>query len=95
MHHGITCDLTLPATVGPLDEVTGSTIYRNVQEGLTNVAPHSRARSVRVALGGGREITNGRHAETLIEAWFRSGPRPMPMRPPSPQPHEPNQEARR
>jgi two-component system sensor histidine kinase UhpB len=50
-HQGIACDLSLPEAACTVDEETGATIYRIVQEGLTNVARHSEARHVRVTLG--------------------------------------------
>lgn len=50
-HGGIECDLSLPTVASPVDEETASTIYRLVQEGLTNVARHSGAGHVSVVLG--------------------------------------------
>jgi two-component system sensor histidine kinase UhpB len=49
-HRDIACDLTVPAAVPRMDEETGATLYRILQEGLTNVARHSGARRVRVTL---------------------------------------------
>jgi two-component system sensor histidine kinase UhpB len=49
-HRGIACDLILCEAAGAIDEETSATIYRIVQEALTNAARHSEARHVRVTL---------------------------------------------
>jgi signal transduction histidine kinase len=41
--HGITCTFTVEALLDGLDEATNITIYRTVQESLTNIARHARA----------------------------------------------------
>ncbi|HEX5120485.1 MAG TPA: histidine kinase [Pseudonocardiaceae bacterium] len=43
-------EVTLDGTPGPLPHSLGLTVYRIVQEGLTNVARHSAARAARVSL---------------------------------------------
>jgi signal transduction histidine kinase len=48
----IDCELTLPETdSGGLSHELETTVYRLVQESLTNVVKHARARHVRVSLG--------------------------------------------
>jgi signal transduction histidine kinase len=43
-------EVTIDGTPGPLPHSLGLTVYRIVQEGLTNVARHSAARAARVSL---------------------------------------------
>jgi two-component system sensor histidine kinase UhpB len=57
-HRSIACDLVLPASAPPVDEDIGATIYRIVQEALTNVARHSRARNVLVRVGFDRAVAS-------------------------------------
>jgi len=65
-HSGITCTLEAPAEFPPLDAPRQATVYRLVQELLTNVARHSGANEVRIALRYGEEtlevqvVDNGR-----------------------------------
>ena len=49
-HSGITCTLEAPADFPLLDAPRQATVYRLVQELLTNVARHSRANAVRIVL---------------------------------------------
>ncbi len=49
-HRDVDCELRLPAEQAGFDEETSLTSYRIVQECLTNVARHAKARRVRVAL---------------------------------------------
>lgn len=48
--HGVTCELTVSGSLGSLGEAANITLYRIVQECLTNVARHARARYVAVSL---------------------------------------------
>jgi signal transduction histidine kinase len=43
-------EVAIDGTPGPLPHSVGLTVYRIVQEGLTNVARHSAARAARVSL---------------------------------------------
>ena len=47
---GTTLDLTVDAGIGALEETRALTLFRLVQEALTNVARHSRASRVRIAI---------------------------------------------
>lgn len=49
-HPAVRCELSLAGLPADLGETTNITLYRLVQEGLTNVARHARARHVHVAL---------------------------------------------
>lgn len=49
-------EVTIDGTPGPLPHSLGLTVYRIVQEGLTNVARHSAATSARVTLRRERDI---------------------------------------
>jgi len=66
-HRDIACDLTLPAAVPSMDEETGSTLYRILQEALTNVARHSGARRVHVTLDIGDERAGTLAARLTVE----------------------------
>ncbi|WOJ91355.1 histidine kinase [Methylocapsa polymorpha] len=59
-HRDVDCEVSLPPEQPAFDEEVSLTSYRIVQECLTNVARHARARSVRVAL----EI-NANHDDSL------------------------------
>jgi signal transduction histidine kinase len=43
-------DVTVGEEIGPLDEVTNITLYRLIQEGLTNVAKHAGATRVEIVM---------------------------------------------
>ena len=47
---GVEFTMALGEDIGPLDEATNMTLYRLVQEGLTNVAKHARASRVDIVL---------------------------------------------
>ena len=47
---GVRCELDLPADVGRLDDARATTVFRVLQESLTNVARHARAARVRIQL---------------------------------------------
>jgi two-component system, NarL family, sensor histidine kinase UhpB len=49
-HRDIACEIFLPAGQPSLNEDVSLTSYRIVQECLTNIARHARAKTVRVAL---------------------------------------------
>ncbi len=56
-HRDIVCEISLPAEQPPLNEDVSLTSYRIVQECLTNVARHARAKTVRVSLEfGARDV---------------------------------------
>jgi two-component system sensor histidine kinase UhpB len=65
-HRDVRCELRLPSEQPAFDEEVSLTSYRIVQECLTNVARHAKARSVRVAL----EITDNR--DDSAPAWETS-----------------------
>ncbi len=52
-HPGVSAELSVAAGTDGLGESENITLYRMVQEGLTNVAKHARARHVDIALGRG------------------------------------------
>lgn len=47
---GVACTLSMPAARIPLDEESATTVFRILQESLTNVARHASARHVEVSL---------------------------------------------
>ena len=47
---GVEFTMAVGEDIGPLDEATNMTLYRLVQEGLTNVAKHARASRVDIVL---------------------------------------------
>jgi PAS domain S-box-containing protein len=49
-HPAISCDLALDGGLGALDEALSITVYRIVQEALTNVVSHADASEVRIEL---------------------------------------------
>ena len=49
-HRGFDCELDVPSEQPNFDEDVSLTIYRIVQEGLTNIARHSRATSVYIMM---------------------------------------------
>jgi len=63
-HRDVNCDLYLPAEQPAFDEEVSLTSYRIVQECLTNVARHARARSVRIALEINDARNESAHAST-------------------------------
>lgn len=58
-HRDIDCEISLPAEPPPLDEDVSLTSYRIVQECLTNIVRHARAKTVRVALEFGENGAEG------------------------------------
>jgi signal transduction histidine kinase len=48
--HGIACTFAAEASLDGLDEATNITIYRTVQEGLTNIARHAHATRAAVTI---------------------------------------------
>jgi signal transduction histidine kinase len=71
-------EVTIEGTPGPLPHSLGLTVYRIVQEGLTNVARHSAARTARVSLH--------RELDTLAVTITDNGP-PRAVRLPGPGGH--------
>lgn len=63
-HPAIACDLTVDGQLHDLDEAVSITVYRIVQEALTNVVSHANARQVRIDLHRARGT--GSPAETLF-----------------------------
>lgn len=59
-HRDTACDLSLPTTARPVDAETAATIYRLVQEGLTNVARHAGAHRASVTLDFAPDPSSGR-----------------------------------
>jgi len=62
-HSTITCDLAVNGRLDDLDEALSITVYRIVQEALTNVVSHADAGEVRIDLR--RSSGGGPRAETL------------------------------
>jgi len=54
-HPGVRCTFATDGSLEELGEVTNITLYRFVQECLTNVAKHADAREVKISLSGGSE----------------------------------------
>jgi glucose-6-phosphate-specific signal transduction histidine kinase len=57
--------ISVEGDIGPLDEATNITLYRLVQEGLTNVAKHARASRVDIVLQRGDATPVGAAAVVL------------------------------
>jgi PAS domain S-box-containing protein len=54
---GVACELDLPENGPAVAPATGLSLFRIVQEALTNVARHAKARHVRIGLAVGAETT--------------------------------------
>lgn len=61
-HRDIACEVSLPAEPPPCSEDVSLTSYRIVQECLTNVARHAKAKRVRIVLECGATEANGASA---------------------------------
>lgn len=57
-HPKIVCDLELDGNLGDLPEALNITLYRIVQEALTNIANHAQARHVKVWLRRGPDVAS-------------------------------------
>ena len=66
-HRGFFCELTTPDVEPELSDDASLTIYRIVQECLTNVARHSKADRVEIAVG----LRPGKphHSNSQTMAW--------------------------
>jgi glucose-6-phosphate-specific signal transduction histidine kinase len=62
---GVEFTMTVGEDIGRLDEATNMTLYRLVQEGLTNVAKHARASRVDIVLQRGAAAPAGASAVVL------------------------------
>ena len=71
-HRGVACEIQLPSDRLPLSEDVSLAAYRMVQECLTNIGRHAKARSVRVVMrwlcqSDGRAAGAG--AQTSMHVW--------------------------
>jgi two-component system sensor histidine kinase UhpB len=62
----IACDLAIHGDLSALDEDTSITLYRVVQECLTNVAKHARAHMVGITVDTGQCDVMGSQASTAM-----------------------------
>jgi PAS domain S-box-containing protein len=58
---GVNCDLNIEGEINDLDEIVQVTIYRIIQECLTNISKHAMASNVTISILRQMEKTNKRH----------------------------------